>query len=75
MVIVVKLIELMQQLLDLVMWNCREFCVENQWTRIMQKLDQHSIVDFVASDRYLMKCFGSLHMDSVDIGSSDYLFS
>ena len=68
-----KLIELMQQL-DLVMWNCREFCIEPQRTRIMQKLDQHSIVDYVASDRDLLKCFGSLHMDSVDIGTSDYLF-
>ena len=45
-----KLIELMQQS-DLVLWNNREFCIEPQWTKIMPSLGQHSIVDYVASDR------------------------
>ena len=44
-----NLIELMQQL-DLVLWNCREFCIEPQWTRIMLNLEQHLIVDYVTSD-------------------------
>ena len=39
----------------------------------MLKLEQHSIVDYVASDRDLLKCFSSLHVDSVDIGTSDHL--
>ena len=50
-----KLIELMQQL-NLMLWNCREFCIEPQWTRIMPKLEQYSIVDYVASDTDLLKC-------------------
>ena len=36
-----KLIELMQRF-NLVLWNCREFCIEPQWTRIMPKLEQHN---------------------------------
>ena len=56
-----KLIELMQQS-DLVLWNNREFCIEPQWTRIMPSLGQHSIVDYVASDRHLMSC-SSLILD------------
>ena len=67
-----KLIELMQQS-NLMLWNCREFCIEPQWTRIMPKLEQYSIVDYVASDRDLLKCSSSLHVDSVDIGTSDHL--
>ena len=67
-----KLIELMHQL-NFVLWNCREFCIEPQWTRIMPKLEQYSIVDYVASDRDLLKCSSSLHVDSVDIGTSDHL--
>ena len=41
-----KLIELMQQL-NLMLWNCREFSIEPHWIRIMLKLEQHSIVDYV----------------------------
>ena len=67
-----KLIELMQQS-DLVLWNIREFCIEPQWTRIMPSLGQHSIVDYVASDRHLMSCSSFVHVDSTDIGSSDHL--
>ena len=67
-----KLIELMQQS-DLVLWNIREFCIEPQWTRIMPSLGQHSIVDYVASDRHLMSCSSFVHVDSADIGSSDHL--
>ena len=63
-----KLIDLKQQL-DSVLWKCREFCIEPQWTRIMPKLEQHSIVDHVALDRDLLKCSSSLHVDSVDIGT------
>ena len=63
-----KLIELMQQL-NLMLWNCREFCIEPQWTRIMPKLEQYSIVEYVASDTDLLKCSSSLHVDSVDIGT------
>ena len=51
-----KLIELMQQL-NLMLWNCREFCIEPQWTRIMPKLEQYLIVDYVASDRDLDNLF------------------
>ena len=68
----INVIELMQQL-NLVLWNCREFCIEPQWTRIMPKLEQYSIVYYVASDRDLLKCSSSLHVDSVDIGTSDHL--
>ena len=39
-----KVIELMQQL-DLELWNCEEFCIEPQWSRIMPKLDQCSTVN------------------------------
>ena len=39
----------------------------------MPKLEQYSIVDYVASDRDLLKCSSSLHVDSVDIGTSDHL--
>ena len=67
-----KLIELMQQL-NLMLWNCREFCIEPQWTRIMPKLEQYWIFDYVASDRDLLKCSSSLRVDSVDIGTSDHL--
>ena len=67
-----KLIELMQQS-DLVLWNNREFCIEPQWTRIMPSLGQHSIVDYVASDRHLMSCSSFVHVDSTDVGSSDHL--
>ena len=67
-----KLIELMQQS-DLVLWNNREFCIEPKWTRIMPSLGQHSIVDYVASDRHLMSCSSFVHVDSSDIGSSDHL--
>ena len=45
----------MQQL-TLMLWNCREFCIGPQWTRIMPKLEQYSIVDYVASNRDLLKC-------------------
>ena len=31
------------------------------------------VVDYVASDRDLMKCSSSLHVDLVDIGASDHL--
>ena len=31
----------------------------------MPKLDQRSIVDYVASDRDLLKCSSSLHVDSL----------
>ena len=34
----------------------------------MPKLEHYSIVDYVASDRDLLKCSSSLHVDSVDIG-------
>ena len=34
---------------------------------------QNSIVDYVALDRDLLKCSTSLHVDSVDIGTSDHL--
>ena len=67
-----KLIELMQQI-NLVLRNYRESCIEPQWTRIMPKLEQYSIVDNVASDRDLLKCSSSLHVDLVDIGTSDHL--
>ena len=67
-----KLIELMEQS-DLVLWNNREFCIEPQWTRIMPSLGQHSIVDYVASDRHLMSCSSFVHVGSADIGSSDHL--
>ena len=61
------------QLMDLVLWNCREFCIEPQWTIIMLKLEQHLIVDYVASNRDLLKCSSSLRVDSVDIVTSDHL--
>ena len=67
-----KLIELMQES-DLVLWNNREFCIEPQWTRIMPSLGQHSIVDYVASDRHLVNCSSFVHVDFADIGSSDHL--
>ena len=67
-----KLIELMLQS-DLVLWNHSEFCIEPQWTRIMPSLGQHSIVDYVASDRHLISCSSFVHVDSADIGFSDHL--
>ena len=39
----------------------------------MPSLGQHSIVDYVASDRHLMSCSSFVHVDSADIGSSDHL--
>ena len=39
----------------------------------MPSLGQHSIVDYVASDRHLMSCSNFVHVDSADIGSSDHL--
>ena len=38
----------------------------------MPQLNQHSIVDYVASDRDLLNCSSSVHVDSVDIGTSDH---
>ena len=65
---------LIMQQLDLVLWNCREFFIEPQWTRIMPKLEQHSIVEHVTLNRDLLKCSSSLHVDLVDIGTSDSPF-
>ena len=41
--------------------------------RIMPSLGQHSIVDYVASDRHLTSCSSFVHVDSADNGSSDHL--
>ena len=61
-----KLIKLMQQL-DLVLWNCREFCIDPE-------IRPAFIVDNVESaNRDLLKFSSSLHVDSVDIETSDHV--
>ena len=67
------LIELLQNC-NLVICNGRTMLEGPQWTRVQNRLGHKSIIDYIITDRALMKESSNVFVDSTDtcIGSSDH---
>ena len=65
------LIELLQNC-NLVICNGRTMLKDPQWTRVQNRLGHKSIIDYIITDRALMKESSNVFVDSTDIGSSDH---
>ena len=67
------LIELLQNC-NLVICNGRTMLEDPQWTRFQNRLGHKSIIDYIITDRALMKESSNVFVDtcSTDIGSSDH---
>ena len=65
------LIELLQNC-NLVICNGRTVLEDPQWTRVQNRLGHKSIIDYIITDRALMRESSNVFVDSTDIGSSDH---
>ena len=65
------LIELLQNC-NLMICNGRTMLNDPQWTRVQNRLGHKSIIDYIITDKALMKESSDLFVDKTDIGSSDH---
>ena len=65
------LIELLHNC-DLMICNGRTMLNDPQWTRVQNCLGHQSIIDYVITDKALIKELSDLFVDKTDIGSSDH---
>ena len=57
---------------ELMICNGRKLVFEPEWTRIRPSLKQKSIIDYIITDAQLLEVSGNVHVDRMDIGSSDH---
>ena len=65
------LIELLHNC-NLMVCNCRTLQSDPQWTRVQSRLGHKSIIDYIITDKALMKASSDVFVDRTDIGSSDH---
>ena len=65
------LISLLQKC-NLMICNGRTLLSDPQWTRVQNRLNQKSIIDYIITDKALLKASSDVFVDKTDIGSSDH---
>ena len=65
------LIELLQNC-NLMVCNGRTLLSDPQWTRVQSRLGHKSIIDYIITDKALMKASSDVFVDRTDVGSSDH---
>ena len=65
------LIELLQNC-NLMICNGRTMLNDPQWTQVQSRLGHKSIIDYIITDKALMKESSNVFVDRTDIGSSDH---
>ena len=57
---------------DLFICNGRSLSTDPQWTRVQNRLNHKSIIDYLITDKAVMKASSDVFVDKTDIGSSDH---
>ena len=67
-----NLLIILLQNCNLMVCNGRTLLSDPQWTRVQTRLNHKSIIDYIITDKALMKTSSEVFVDKTDVGSSDH---